>query len=89
MSDRWKCRSGSTGNGAGVLEPHDKPIEGDDISTCMGDEPPVHMSSFVVWAPQNCRSVLEEAAIGYKLGSGTVCVPIQVEEYLSQDHGIL
>jgi hypothetical protein len=43
------------------------------------------MSSFVVWAPQNCRSVLEEATIGYRVGSGTVCVPIQVEEYLSQD----
>jgi hypothetical protein len=28
---------------------------------------------------------LEDATIGYRVGSGTVCVPIQVEEYLSQD----
>jgi hypothetical protein len=44
-----------------------------------------YMSSFVVWALQNCRSALEDVAIGYRVGSGTVCVPIQVEEYLSQD----
>jgi hypothetical protein len=29
------------------------------------------------------------AAIGYRLARGTVCIPIQVEEYLSQDEGIL
>jgi hypothetical protein len=58
-------------------------IEGDDVTTCKRES--LNMSSFVVWAPQNCRSVLEDAAIGYRVGSGTVCVPIQVEEYLSQD----
>jgi hypothetical protein len=64
-------------------------IEGDDVSTCIREGLNMSMSSFVVWAPQNCRSVLEDAAIGYRVGSGTVCVPIQVEEYLNQDHGIL
>jgi hypothetical protein len=45
------------------------------------------MSSFVVWAPQNCRSVLEDAAIGYRLARGTVCVPINIEEEHESGYG--